>query len=124
MVHPFMTTSASTKRHPTKTSGKITAAVDNLTSLLIFGPNPPENRGQQRNVTAQGMEGAHVHEFEAYTESHTHTDSGVSVTQMPDIVVEDKLVVGSITYTVVETGIWGATFGFGETRYIYMDKDV
>lgn len=124
MPHPFMTTTATTKRHPAKASGKITAAVDNLSTFYITAPTPPENRGGQRNMAAQGMEGAHVHEFECYTESQTHTDSGVSVTQMPDIQVEDKLVTGGVTYAVIETGIWPATSGFSETRYIYMDKDV
>ncbi len=116
--------SASTARQGAASGGVSGDYAANLTSLLVTYPNPPENRGAQRVMKAQGLEGAAIHEFECYTESQTHLDGGVSVTQMPDIAESDKLTIGGVTYMVKETGIWGDTFSFGATRYIYMDKDV
>lgn len=118
-----MNVSASTTRQAAASGGISGDFATNLTSLLVTYPNPPENRGSQRVAIAQGLEGAAVHEYECYTESQTHTDSGVSVTQMPDIAIGDKLTIGSTTYTVKETGLWGDTYSFSFTRYIYMDAD-
>lgn len=118
-----MTTSASTTRQAAASGGISGDFAANLTGLYVTYPNPPENRGGQRVMTAQGLEGAAIHEYECYTEAHSHTDSGSTVTTVPDIAVGDKLTIGSTTYTVKETGLWGDTFGFGATRYIYMDAD-
>jgi hypothetical protein len=118
-----MNVAASTTREGTASGGVSGDFATNLTNLLVTYPNPPEQKGGQRVRTAQGLEGAAVHDFECYTESHTHTDGGVSVTQVPDVLVGDKLTIGSTTYMVQETGLWGETSGFGVTRYIYMDVD-
>lgn len=123
-LRDMMTSTATTKRAAAITGGKISKTfVANLSGVMITYPNPPENRGQQRVTQAGGLEGSAIHEFEAFTESHTHTDSSVSVTQMPDILKGDIVTVDSINYLVKEVGIWGDTFGFAKTMYIYMDKD-
>lgn len=123
-LRAMMTATASTKRAPAMSGGKISKTfVANLSSVLVTYPNPPENKGQQRVMQAQGLEGSAIHEFECYTEAHTHTDSSVSVTQMPDILKGDIVTIDGINYLVKEVGLWGDTFGFGKTMYIYMDKD-
>lgn len=122
-LRDFMTTTASTTRHPAISGGKRSTPVTNLTNLKITPVMMSSNVGQHATRMAQGLPKAAVHRFETYTESHTHTDSGVSVTQLPDIREDDRLVVGSITYVVVEAEIQPATSGFGATLLIYLDEE-
>jgi hypothetical protein len=124
-LRAFMTSTASTKRAPAMSGGKISSTfVANLSGVLVTYPNPPENKGQQRVMQAQGLQGSAIHEFECFTESHTHTDSGVSVTQMPDILINDIVTIDNVNYLVKEVGVWGESSSFGKTMYIYMDKDM
>lgn len=123
MTHPFMTTSASTTRQAAASGGVSGDYAAKLTGFFVTYPNPPENRGGQRVMQAQGLEGAAIHEYECYTEAQSHTDSGSVVTTVPDIAESDKITIAGITYMVKETGLWGETSSFGVTRYIYMDKD-
>lgn len=124
-LRDFMTQTASTKRHPAKEGGKISAAVANLTNLLITPLMLPSASGQHAVRQVTGFEGTHVQFWETYTESHLHTDSGVAVTQLPDIVQGDFLVVSGVTYTVEWTEAQPATSGFGATLllYVYEDKN-
>lgn len=122
-LRDFMTQTASTKRHPAKASGKIGAAVANLTNLLITPLMLPSASGQHAVRQVTGFEGTHVQFWETYTESHAHTDSGVSVTQLPDIVVGDILTVDSVNYVVEWTEAQPATTSFGKTLLIYVYED-
>lgn len=119
----FMTQTASTTRSPAMASGKIGNPVANLTNLKITKPMSQFNQGDRQLRQALGMSGTLVQEKEAYTESHTHTDSGVSVTQMPDIRAGDKLIVGSVTYNVEWVDIEPATSSFGETMILKLTED-
>jgi hypothetical protein len=119
----MMTQSASTTRLPTKASGKIGAPVTNLTSLMIAPLMLPSATGQHMIRQLTGFDGSHVQFWETYTESHTHTDSSVSVTQMPDIVQGDFLVVSGVTYTVEWVEQQPATSSFGATLLIYVYED-
>jgi hypothetical protein len=119
----FMTQTASTKRHPAMASGKIDAAVTNLTNLKICPLMLPSATGQHAIRELTGFNGANVQFWETYTESHDHTDSSVSVTQLPDIVQGDLLVVGSTTYVVEWIEQQPATSSFGATLLIYVYED-
>lgn len=122
-LRDMMTTTASTERAAAMSGGKKGTPVTNLTNLLIFGPNPLAMQGQQDVRKALGMDGTAVVIREAFTESHTHTDGGVSVTQMPDIIEGDRLIVGSDIYSVKLGQEWGATSSFGETLHMYLVLD-
>lgn len=119
----FMTQTASTTRHPAMTSGKRGTPVTHLTNLKITKPMSQYNQGDRQLRQALGLDGTLVQEKEAYTESHTHTDGGVSVTQMPDIIAGDKLIVGSITYNVEWVDIEPAPSSFGETMILKLTED-
>lgn len=120
----MMTTTASTTRNPAISGGKIGAPVTNLTNLKITPVMLPSATGQHAIRQLVGLDGTAVQVFEAYTESHTHTDSSVSVTQLPDIEAGDRLVVGSITYTVKWAEQQPATLaGFGVTLLLYLVED-
>lgn len=119
----FMTTTASTTRLPAKSGGKVGAPVTNLTNLKITPLMLPDTRGSHAVRQAIGLEGTAVQFFETYTESHAHTDSSVSVTQLPDIVTGDRLVIGSTTYEVLWCEQQPATTSFPATLLIYVIED-
>lgn len=119
----MMTTTASTKRQAAMASGKRGEPTTNLTGLLITPIMLSAMTGQHAVRQAIGLEGTAEQLFECYTESHTHTDSSVSVTQMPDIEAGDRLVVGSVTYNVKWAEIQPATFSFGATLLLYVTED-
>lgn len=122
-LRAMMTTTASTKRAPAMSGGKRGEPTTNLTNLLITPVMLSAMTGQHAIRQAIGLEGTAEQLFEAYTEAHTHTDSGVSVTQMPDIEAGDRLVVGSITYNVKWAESQPATFSFGATLLLYVTED-
>lgn len=124
-LRSMMTATASTKRAAPIDANDIIgdSFADNLTSLLITPVMMSDNRGTHGLHQGRGIEGSEVHEYEAYTESHTHLDGGVSVTQMPDIVEHDKLIVGSRTYVVRMAKLQPATFSFAATLILYLVED-
>lgn len=119
----FMTQTASTTRLPNKSGGKIGTPVTNLTNLRICPLMLPSATGQHMIRQITGFEGSHVQFWETYTESHQHTDSSVTVTQLPDIVQGDFLVVNGVTYTVEWTEQQPATSSFGATLLLYVYED-
>jgi len=122
-LRDFMTATASTTRLPAKSGGKIGAPVTNLTNLLICPVMLSAMTGQHNLRAAMGLEGTAVQVFETYTEAHSHTDSGATVNQLPDIVAQDRLVVGSVTYLVRWAEIQPATSLFGATLLLYLTED-
>jgi hypothetical protein len=102
---------------------KIGNPVTNLTNLKITPVMLSSASGQHQIRQAIGIEGTAVQVFEAYTEAHAHTDSSVSVNQMPDVEAGDKLVVGSVTYSIKWCEQQPATTGFGATMLIYITED-
>lgn len=119
----FMTTTASTTRPPAKSSGKIGDPVTHLTNLKICPLMQPSTRGQHEIRGITGFDGIHVQFWETYTESHQHTDGGMTVTQLPDIVVNDYLVISGTTYKVAWIEAQPATTSFGATLMIYVYED-
>lgn len=123
-LRDMMTTTASTKRNAAMSGGKIPKTpVENLTNLLITPVMLSDMTGNHGFRQALGLEGSSVQLFEAYTESHTHTDGGVSVTQMPDIKNKDLLVVSGVNYLVRFAQIQPATYNFGATLLLYFVQD-
>ena len=119
----FMTQTASTTRHPAMASGKIGTPVANLTNLKITPLMLMDTQSAFSFTQSLGMTGTLGQLWETYSESHTHTDSGVSVTQYPDIVAGDKLVVDGVTYHVQWAGAQPATSGFGKTLILRVFED-
>lgn len=102
------TTTASTKRAGAVTAGKRAAPVTNLTGVKIL-PIMPINTMRDAVQLRPGVEGQAIELLETYVEYQAHTDSGVAVTQIPDIKEGDILVVGSTEYEVRFVSGWPAT---------------
>ena len=119
----FMTASADTTRPPAMSSDKIGNPVTNLESVKITPVMLADASRNQSIRQAIGLDGTAVQVFECYTESHTHTDSTASVTQMPDIIAGDRVVVGGVTYNVRWAEQQPATGSFGATLLVYMTED-
>jgi len=122
-LRDMMTATASTERRGAVSGSKSGNMAANLASVLITPVMLSEQNGNHQIRQLLGVDGTAVQIFEAYTESHTHTDSSVSVTQMPDIIAGDRLIVGSITYSVKWAEIQPATFSFGATLIMYLLED-
>lgn len=123
-LRSFMTQTASTQRHPAMDSdGQIGAATTNINSFLIMPLMVASGEGEKRIRQALGLEGSHVQLWRTYTEAHSHTDSSVTVNQLPDVERGDKLVVGSISYEVQWVESQPATSSFPATLYIYLTQD-
>lgn len=119
----FMDTTATTKRLPALSGGKVGDPVENLTALSIVAPQLLPGTSQQQMRQTLGIQSMAVYIWRTYTESHTHTDSSVEVTQMPDIVRGDQLIVGSTTYTVKLAEQNPATTAYGATLVLYLVED-
>lgn len=121
----MMTTTASTTRNPAISGGKIGAPVTNLTGLKIAPLMLSNTQSQSALMVRQaiGLEGTLTQIWETYTESHAHTDSGTSVTQLPDIKTGDRLVIDSTTYTVRLADQQPATTSFPVTLIIFVTDD-
>jgi hypothetical protein len=70
-----------------------------------------------------GLEGTAIQIFETYTESHAHTDGGVSVTQVPDIRAGDLITIVGVTYAVRLCEQQPPTTSYGATLLIYITED-
>lgn len=119
----MMTATATTTRSPAMSSGKIGSPVANLESVKITPVMLSPTIGQHAIRQAIGLDGTAIQIFEIYTESHAHTDSSQSVTQIPDIIAGDRVVVGGITYNVRWAEQQPATGAFGATLLIYVTED-
>lgn len=110
------TATYSTKRNPAKVAGKTGAAVTNLTGVK-FVPLMPLVQGettvnQPPRSAKKALSGRIRDYWITYAEFQTHTDSSVEVTQIPDIIEGDILVVGSTNYKVRGVDNWPATTAF------------
>ena len=112
-----------TTRQPAMSSGKRGEPTSNLSGVSITSPMLSDTRGDWAVRQAIGLEGTAEQLFECYTESHTHTDSSVSVTQMPDIKAGDRLTCDGITYNVKWAEIQAATISFGKTLQLFLTTD-
>jgi hypothetical protein len=122
-LNNFMTATASTLRHPAIVSGKRGDPVTHLEAVKITPVMLADTKGVERITKAAGLEGSAVQIFEAYTESHSHTDDSSPVTQLPDIIAGDQLVIGSITYAVRWAEQQPATTSFGATLIVFVTED-
>jgi hypothetical protein len=57
---------------------------------------------------------------ETYTRKHAHTDGGVPVDQLPDVVESDRLTVDAATYIVKAVGEWND--GTYDYRHLLMEQ--
>lgn len=120
------TATYSTKRSPAKVAGKTGDAVTNLTGVKSVPIMP---------LVATGVSGANIPRAPKVAvtgrvkdfwitaiEYQTHTDSGVPVTQVPDIKERDVLVVGSTDYKVREVQNWPATISTLAFIYVTVEE--
>lgn len=109
----------STKRSPSKVAGKTGESVANLTGVKCL-PIMPLVQGVE--TTPQYANKALSGRVKGYwitsCEYQTHTDGETEVTQLPDIIERDKLVVGSDEYTVRDAQSWPATSS--TLAYLYL----
>lgn len=118
----WMTITASTQRNPAIVSGKSGEPVTHLTGVKIMPVMLPDSRRIDSVRKAVGLTGGVVQVFETYTESHDHIDGGTSVTQVPDILAGDMLIVGTKTYKVRTAEVNSVTSSFGETLILALTE--
>lgn len=116
------TATYSTKRSPAKVSGKTGEPVTNLEGVKFttIMPLTPGDTTVNRPVqSANKAVSGRVKQFWiAAAESQEHTDSSVTVDQVPDIIERDKLVANGKSYTVRDAQHWPATSS--TLAYIYL----
>lgn len=112
------TATISTTRPPAMSGGKRGARVTNLTAVSVVPLMPASNTTFQRAAT----QSASLELWETFTQVHTHTDSTVEVTQIPDIRQGDILVDNSIDYDVIWVGNYASTGGLNAYLHIVMEE--
>lgn len=119
----MMTATATTERHPAMAAGKRGAPTTHLEDVKITPVMLSDAMGMHRIRAAIGLDGTAVQVFEAYTQSHEHTDNDDTVTQMPDIIAGDRVVVGSVEYVVHWAEQQPAGASMPATLLLYMSED-
>lgn len=123
MLRSFMTATATTTRRTNPTDGNFGSPVAHLANVKITPVMLPSAGGAHIIRQTLGLEGTAIQVFETYTEAHAHTDGGVSVNQLPDIVAGDRLSTNNVTYLVRWCEAQPATSGFTATLLIYLTED-
>lgn len=120
----FMTETASTTRNPPKdVNDMIGDPVTHLESVKVTTRMLPDSRRVEAIRKAVGIEGGVIQMFELYTESHEHTDDSVTVTQVPDIIAGDRVILDGVTYNVRTAEVESPTSSFGQTLIIVITED-
>lgn len=112
-----------TQRRGAMSSGKTSAFAANLASCLVTSPMLLDAQTAQGVSKLIGLDSGAVQIFQCFTEAHTHTDSSVPVSTLPDIIAGDTLTVASVLYVVKWAEIWPATVSFGQTLMMYLIED-
>lgn len=120
----FTTATYSTKRSPVYVASKTGVPVAHLTNVKCV-PIMPLIKGESDNITRAvnvSVSGRVKGHWVTSTQVHSHTDGGVSVTQLPDIIEDDILVVGSKEYNVKEVHSWPATSSLPAFLYLIVEE--
>ncbi len=123
MLSFMMTETADTTRNAAIVSDKIGDPVTHLEDVSITPRMLPDSNRVQSIRQALGMDGTAIQIFEIYTESNTHIDDSVVVTQLPDILAGDRVITGGITYNVRTAEVNPATSSFGDTLILVVTED-
>lgn len=118
-----MTETVTTERKSNPSDGVFGAPSSHLTGVKITPVMLASAQGAHAIREAIGMQGTAVQFFEAYTEPHAHTDGGLSVSTLPDIVAGDRLIADGVTYTVRWCEKQPATTSTLATLLIYLTED-
>lgn len=120
------TATYSTKRSPAKVSGKTSISVEHLTGVKAVPLMPlvatGVSGGNIPNAPNKSVTGRVKDYWITAMESHAHTDGGSPVTQIPDIIERDVLVVDGIDYKVREVQNWPATISIGAHIYVTVEE--
>jgi hypothetical protein len=119
----FMTEITLTKRVPSISGGKIGDPVTHLENVKVVPRQLFDTFGTHTVRAAIGLEGTAMQLFQTYTESHAHIDDSAPVTQVPDIISGDRLILDGVTYQVRFAEKQTLTISFGETLYLYITED-
>jgi hypothetical protein len=122
-LNNFMTATATTTRNAAMVGGKRGDPVTHLENVKITTVMLPDINRVQTVRKAIGLDGTAVQIFEIYSESHSHTDDSVLVTQVPDIKEGDRVITGGITYNVRAAEVNPATTSFGATLLMTVTED-
>lgn len=122
-LRDMMDATCSSQRRGAMSSGKTGDFAANLASCLITSPMLLDAQTSHSVSKLIGLTSGTHQIFQAFTEAHTHTDSSVSVSTLPDIIAGDTLTVNGVTYTVKWAETWPATFSFGATLMMYLIED-
>jgi len=118
----FKTILVDTKRTPPKTGTKKGDPVTYLENVASSPLILPSQQAQQAVRAALGMEGTAVQLWELRMHKSTHLKEEESVTELPDIVAGDRVVIDSQTYAVQ----WADTphpYSFGQILMLYITED-
>lgn len=118
-----MDATCTTQRRGAITGIKTGDFAANLSACQIVSPMLLDAQTAQSVSKLIGVDSSSVQIFQAFSESHTHTDSAASVTHLPDIIAGDTLTAGGVTYAVKWAEIWPSTISYGETLMLYLIKD-
>lgn len=119
----FKTIQISTKRAPAMSGGKISKTpVTNLTGVESSPLVLQDTKANQGIRQALGLEGSAVQLWELYIKKCAHVDSGVSVNQLPDIIVKDIITIAGTDYLVRWADITHP-FSFGDVLIVYLVED-
>ena len=119
----FMTATATTTRNPAQVGTKIGDPVTHLESVKITPIMLPNSTRLDSIKKAIGIDGGAIQVVEAYSELHLHTDDSSPVTQIPDILAGDRLIVDSVTYNVRTAEVDSASTSFGKTLRLVLTED-
>lgn len=110
------TSTISTTRRPAVVDGVRGARATNLESVKVHPIMPFPSQRELEVKQRLGTTGQMVKMHQTFTETHEHTDSSSTVTQLPDIKEGDFIVDGSVKYNVLAVRSWPATAGM--TAYL------
>lgn len=122
----FKTIQISTKRIPPQSSGKTSDAVSNLSgveSSPLILPSQQQQQAIRMAIGSDATDGTATQLWELRIHKCAHVDSGVNVNQLPDITVDDIVVINSVNYFVRWADITHP-FIFGDMLLLYVVEDV
>lgn len=118
----FKTITISTKRAPAMASGKIGTPTTHLTGVESSPLILPSQQSQHAIRQAVGLEGTAVQLWELRMHKTPHIDGGVSVDQLPDIAIGDRVTIDNVDYVVSWADIVHP-LSFGDILLVYVKED-
>lgn len=116
----WMTELATTTRDGAMIGEKSGAVATHLENVKVMPVQLPDSQRVSSIRPAIGLAGGFVQEWESFTEKHQHTDNGIIVNQIPDILSGDMITIDSTTYKVRTAETNSLTSSFGKTLVLVL----